>query len=94
MSLYALSFESARIEGGEKTSHIYKFVPITIEQAKPNYTANEIPSGAVGSIVLVSNPGMNGVTPFMIVGENKFRSLTMSELGRYLQGADSVQDSN
>jgi hypothetical protein len=34
------------------------------------------------------------VTPFKIIGENKFRALTMTELGKYLQGADDVQDSN
>lgn len=94
MSLYALSFDSDRIVDSNTRHYIYKFVPISTEQAKDNYTATEIPSGAVGAIVLISNPGLKGVTPLMIAGDNKFRSLTVSELDKYLQGADNVQDRN
>jgi hypothetical protein len=84
MSLFALSFDRLDISGGTRTE-ILKFVPIGIEQARGNYTVDEIPEGSTGQIVEVNSPNSQYKTPFKIVGANQFRSLTVDELKKYIE---------
>ena len=84
MNLFALSFVRLEMKGKDRTE-IYKFIPIGFEQAKGNHTAEEIPTGNVGTVVEINSPHSKYKTPFMIVGANQFRSLTMDELQKYIE---------
>ncbi len=84
MNLFALSFDHLEVRG-ETNTHVYRFVPIGIEQKKGNYTASMIPTGKVGQVVEIDTPNSQYKTPFMIVGENKFRSLNMDELTKWIE---------
>lgn len=89
MSLFALSFYHAD-DKAQVRHYVYKFVPITPEQARMNITAKEIPAGAVGSVIMLFDPTSGTPVHYMIVGDNKFRPLTMDELAKHLQAGSNV----
>jgi hypothetical protein len=89
MNLFALSFN--RREDKATTHHyLYKFVPITPEQARDQITVREIPSGAVGSLIPLYVHKTNAPIYYMIVGVNQFRLATPDELKKYLQASADV----
>ncbi len=95
MNLFALSFDHPEVKG-ETNTHVYRFVPIGIEQKKGNYTTSMIPTGNVGQVVEVDSPNSQYKTPFIIVGENRFRSLNIDELKKWIEdkAGYGVQDRN
>ena len=78
MNLFALSFDRDLSERDTR-HYLYKFVPITIEQARGCYTVKEIPTGAPGTVIELTSPRSGKPVPFMTVGVNQFRELTFDE---------------
>ena len=88
MNLFALSFDRREDKAGIH-HYLYKFVPISPEQARDQVTVREIPTGAVGSLIPLYVHKTNAPIYYMIVGVNQFRLATLDELNKHLQeGAD------
>ena len=89
MSLFALSFDR-REDKASVHHYLYKFVPITPEQARDQVTVREIPAGVVGSLIPLYVHKTNAPIYYMIVGVNQFRLATPDELKKHLQASADV----
>ena len=89
MNLFALSFDR-REDKADIYHYLYKFVPISPEQARDQVIVREIPTGAVGSFIPLHVHKTNAPIYYMIVGVNQFRLATPDELKKHLQESADV----
>jgi hypothetical protein len=89
MNLFALSFDR-REDKATIHHYLYKFVPITPEQARGQITTREIPAGALGSLVPLHMHNTNMPLYYVITGSNQFRLATPEELKKYLEASANV----
>lgn len=89
MNLFALSFDRREDKAGIH-QYLYKFVPISPEQARDQVTVREIPTGAVGSLIPLYVHKTNAPIYYMIVGVNQYRLAAPDELKKHLQESADV----